>query len=100
MDRRSFVELLGGMGMWMMAGPGAAGEEKKTRLFLLETFHLKHGTQLQRLHDYLSQSALPALNKMHAGPKLVPEALVEPHMPQVARSEERRVGKECRSRWS
>lgn len=70
--------------MFTMAQPAAAQDERKTRLYLLETFQLKHGTQLSRLHDYLSRAALPALGKVHAGPKIVLEALVAPHMPQVA----------------
>ena len=58
--------------------------ETKSRIYLLETFTLKQGTQPARLHDYLSQTALPALSKAHAGPKIVLEALVAPHTPQVA----------------
>jgi hypothetical protein len=84
MHRRSFLGSLGGIGMLRTAVPAAAADEKRTRVYLLELFHLKHGTQLQRLHDYLSQQALQALGKIHAGPKLVLEALVAPHMPQVA----------------
>lgn len=67
--------------------PGLAAQgagERKTRLYLLETYHLKHGTQLGRLHDYLSQKALPALEKLHNGPKIVLESLVGTHIPQVA----------------
>lgn len=59
-------------------------DERKTRLYLLQTFHLRHGTQLGRMHDYLSQFALPALSKVHSGPKIALEALVATHMPQVA----------------
>jgi hypothetical protein len=70
--------------MWPAAELAAAAGDRKSRLYLLETFQLKQGTQLQRLHDYLSQHALPALGKIHSGPKLVLEALVAPHMPQVA----------------
>ncbi|MCS6952559.1 MAG: NIPSNAP family protein [Bryobacteraceae bacterium] len=82
MDRRSFVGMLGGLSL--AAGQRPEGEERKTRLYLLELFYLKHGTQLGRLHNYLSQAVLPALNQVHAGPKIVLEALVAPHMPQVA----------------
>ena len=70
--------------MWSAAELAAAASDRKTRLYLLETFQLKQGTQLQRLHDYLCRHALPALGKIHSGPKLVLEALVAPHMPQVA----------------
>jgi hypothetical protein len=57
--------------------------EKKTRIYLLEQFFLKQGSQLSRLHEYLSQAALPVLGKIHTGPKIVLEALIAPHLPQV-----------------
>jgi hypothetical protein len=56
---------------------------KKTGIYLLETFNLKQGTQPARIHDYLSKAALPALSKVHSGPKIVLESLVGPHTPQV-----------------
>jgi hypothetical protein len=84
MNRRLFMEVMGGLGMTTMARPAVAGEEQKTKLYLLESFQLRHGTQLARIHDYLSKWALPALEKLHSGPKLVMEALVAPHLPQVA----------------
>ena len=65
-------------------GPAQTSGEVKTRIYLLETFSLKQGTQPARLHDYLSQAALPALSKVHGGPKIVLEALVAPQVPQVA----------------
>jgi hypothetical protein len=83
MRRRSFVGTMGGLGMLRPGGLAQTNSEKKTRLYLLEMFSLKQGTQLARLHDYLSQAALPALGKIHTGPKIVLEALVAPHMPQV-----------------
>jgi len=66
-----------------MAQPAGAGEDRKTKFYLLESFTLRHGTQLDRIHDYFSKSALPALSELHSGPKIVLEALVAPHMPQV-----------------
>ncbi len=83
MKRRSFMELLGGMGMLTMPAPGVGAEEQKTKVYLLQSFELRHGTQLARIHDYLSKFSLPALNKAHSGPKLVLEALVAQHIPQV-----------------
>jgi hypothetical protein len=56
---------------------------KKTGVYLLETFYLKQGTQPARIHEYLSKAALPALSKVHSGPKIVLEGLVVPHTPQV-----------------
>jgi hypothetical protein len=45
---------------------------------------LKSGTQPARINEFVSQALLPALNKVHAGPKICMEALVAPHMPQFA----------------
>lgn len=70
--------------MLTIARPTEGADEKKTRVYLLETFDLRHGTQLNRIHDYLSKAAVPTLKKLHTGPKLVLEAMVAPHMPQVA----------------
>ena len=67
----------------MLAGPGAAADETKTRFYLLEIFHLKNGTQPGRMHEHF-QEIMPLLNKHHTGPKLFLEALAAPHMPQVA----------------
>ncbi len=82
-DRRSFVGVLGGVGALPATAFAQAGGEKKTRLYLMETFYLKAGTQLPRLHQYLEKSALPALGKIHQGPKIVLEAQIAPHTPQV-----------------
>jgi hypothetical protein len=59
------------------------GNPKRTRLFLTERFFLKAGTQGTRLHEYLEKSALPALAKVHDGPKIVLEAVIAQHTPQV-----------------
>jgi hypothetical protein len=75
---------MGGLGALPAAGLGQNNSETKTRIYLLEMFSLRQGTQPARLHDYLSQTALPALNKVHTGPKIVLEALVAPQTPQVA----------------
>ncbi len=61
------------------AAPG-----KRTSFFLLENYYLKNGTQPGRIHDFFSQARLPALNKVHSGPKIFLEALVASHMPQAA----------------
>lgn len=77
-DRRSFVGVLGGLSM------SAAVSDQRTRVYALEAFKLKNGTQLPRLHEHFSQTLLPAMSKIHHGPKIFLEALVAPHMPQVA----------------
>ena len=81
LDRRSFVGILGGA--LPATAFAQAGSEKRTRLYLMESFQLKAGSQLSRLHQYFEKSALPALAKIHQGPKLVLEAVVAPHTPQV-----------------
>ncbi len=85
MDRRTFVGVAGGLGALLVQG-GLAQESvpKRTRVYLLERYYLRAGTQLNRLHDYMSQFALPALDKVHKGPKIVLEALIASHTPQVA----------------
>jgi hypothetical protein len=81
MNRRTFIESLGAAGAWTASGAAAT---KPGRVFLLEQFFLKNGTQPARIHEYLSKGGLPALERAVAGPKLVLEAVVAPHMPQVA----------------
>ncbi len=63
-------------------GGSAAGERFK--LYTLQNFYLKSGTQPARNHEFFSKAFLPALSEIHAGPKIVLEALVAPHMPQLA----------------
>lgn len=70
--------------MLTAAGPAGTSETGRTRIYLLQTFHLRHGTQLARIHEYLSNWALPTLRKLHSGPQIALEALLAPHMPQVA----------------
>jgi hypothetical protein len=79
MDRRSFVGILGGLGMAANAAP-----ERRTRIFALEQFKLKAGSQVPRLHEYFGKSLLPALNRLHNGPKIYLEAVIAAHTPQLA----------------
>ena len=79
MDRRAFVGILGGVGMAF-----GAGSERRTRIYVLEQFQLKAGTQLPRLHEFLSESLLPTMNRVHSGPKIFLEAMIAAHTPQVA----------------
>src|SRR5712692_9056202 len=78
MHRRAFVGVLGGLGM------ASAAADKRTRFYALEQFKLKNGTQAPQLNEFFSQALLPALGKIHTGPKLYLEALVAPHVPQLA----------------
>ena len=61
----------------------AAVSGKRTQVYALDSFKLKSGTQLPRLHEYF-QRLLPAISKIHHGPKIFLEAIVAPHIPQVA----------------
>jgi hypothetical protein len=83
MHRRTFIGTLGGLGMLAPYGIGAAATESR-RIFVLEQYYLKNGTQAGRIHEHFSKAAIPALNKVHSGPKIFLESLVAPHMPQVA----------------
>lgn len=69
--------------MLVPMGSSAAAAEGR-RIFVLEQYYLKNGTQPGRIHEHFSKAALPALNKVHSGPKIFLESLVAPHMPQVA----------------
>jgi len=64
--------------------PLESAESKKTRLYVLEQYFLRNGTQPGRIHDWLRDGLLPQLVKIHRGPKIVLDALVAPHQPQVA----------------
>jgi hypothetical protein len=84
MERRSFVE---GAGAALLASAAEAqtGSQARTRrVFVLEQYHLKNGAQPARIHEYLGKTLLPALKRAGAGPSIFLEALVAPHMPQVA----------------
>src|SRR6202162_3867218 len=78
MHRRTFVGALGGLGV-----AAAAATDKRTGFYLFQQFHLKSGNQLPRLHDFMSQSALPAFNRIHSGPKIFLEATIAPQIPHV-----------------
>ncbi len=82
MDRRTFVGTLGGAGL--TAAGGFAATTEKRRVFVLENYYLKNGTQSGRIHDFIAKAALPALKRLVPGPQLVLDALVASHMPQVA----------------
>jgi hypothetical protein len=85
MDRRFFLGSLGALGSLVARPAGAAAPASgKTRFYVLEQLFLKNGTQAGRLNEFYSKSFLPALNRYHTGPKMVLEALVTPHMPQMA----------------
>jgi hypothetical protein len=83
MDRRLFFGLLGGAGLAQAASLAQPGAGRRTRLYLMQRYYLRAGNQLARLNEYLEKTALPALSKVHAGPKIVLEGLIVPHTPEL-----------------
>lgn len=65
------------------AAMAAEGESRKTRFYVVEQFLLENGSQPARIHEFFAKSLLPAMERVHKGPRIVMEALVAPHMPQV-----------------
>src|SRR5882762_4507301 len=78
MHRRRFIGAPGALSLVKAATP-----EKRTRFYAFEHFALKNGLGPSRLHDFLSQALLPAMNRIHVGPKIILEQLVGPHTPEV-----------------
>jgi len=75
MQRRTFVSALGALPL------AAATTERTVRFYGIQHFKLKYGSQLPHLHEFLSQSLLPAFNRIHSGPKIYLEAQVSAHIP-------------------
>lgn len=70
--------------MLAAARPAGAAGDKRTGFYLLESFNMRQGAQIGRMHDHFSKVALPALKRVgHTGPMIYLEALVAPHMPQL-----------------
>jgi hypothetical protein len=70
--------------MLSTAQAGGAAEEKKSRFYVVQNFYMRNGTQVDRIHDFLSKDFLPKYKEVQSGPVICLEALVAPHMPQVA----------------
>ena len=68
----------------MLTSTGSASPAggPRTRFYLVEKFDLKQGDQPGRLDEFFSKLVLPALNKVHSGPKIYLDAQIAPHMPQ------------------
>jgi hypothetical protein len=81
LNRRHFAGALAGLA----AARPAWSEEpmQHTKFYMMQTFQLRQGTQLGRLHEWLSQAFLPRLSKIHNGPQIVLESLIAPHNPQL-----------------
>lgn len=81
LNRRHFAGALAGLAaarpMW------SADPAQRTKFYMMQTFQLRQGTQLARLHQYFSQAYLPRLSKIHNGPQIVLESVIAPHNPQL-----------------
>src|ERR1022692_823438 len=81
LDRRQF---LGGLPALMPAGLAAIpAEAPRPRFYVLEQYFLEQGTQPARIHEFFSKALLPAMDRIHKGPKIFLEAVMTPHLPQV-----------------
>jgi len=81
LDRRRF---LGGLPALMPSAVAApADEPARTRFYVVEQYFLEQGTQPTRIHDFFSKALLPAMDRVHKGPKIFLEAVMAPHLPQV-----------------
>ena len=74
MRRRTLIAL-------PVAFTAMAAEPRKTQVYVLQQFYMKHGTQLARGHEFLA--ALSARMKQH-GPVMCLEATIAAHTPQLA----------------
>ena len=68
----------------MLNAAAGAPAEKPRRVFVLEHYFLKNGSQGGRIHEYFGKALLAALKRAGCGPSLFLDALVAAHMPQVA----------------
>ncbi|PWU12308.1 MAG: hypothetical protein C5B50_21685 [Verrucomicrobia bacterium] len=86
MNRRSILSWLGVMAAGTVASLRARADappRKDARILSFESFRVAHPDHVQSLHTYLESGVLPALRQVHAGPRMVFEALVAPHAPEV-----------------
>jgi len=76
---------MGGLPALMPAGLAAGAEvPPRTRFYVLEQYFMEQGTQPARIHEFFSKALLPAMGRIHKGPRIFLEAVMAPHMPQVA----------------
>ena len=77
--------------------------EKKNCIFMISTHIIEAGEDLKKRCDNISYVYLPTVMKDGRPTytySLKPGITNDRHGMMIVRSEERRVGKECRSRWS
>ena len=87
MEQVNYLEIANSFWLWLATGAAVAVVFVQAFLFARKSYGegLELGLTRQQMNDAIKSSAITAL-----GPSFV----------VLTRSEERRVGKECRSRWS
>jgi NIPSNAP protein len=82
LDRRQFLEGIPALSPSSLLAASDTGN--KTSFYVLEQFYLENGSQPGRIHDFFAKALIPAVERIHKGPKIVLEALMAPRMPQLA----------------
>lgn len=82
MNRRTFAGALAGLAAARPMWP--ADTQRRTNFYMITLTQLKQGTQGPRMNDWIKNSLLPAMEKVHSGPKIVLESVIAPHNPQIA----------------
>ena len=81
LDRRGFLSTVPAL---LASGAVSGAEaERKTRFYVVEQYQLEQGPQTSRIHEFFSKALLPALDRIHPGPKIFLEAVAAPHLPTV-----------------
>jgi len=81
LDRRGFLSTVPAL---LASGAVSGAEaERKTRFYVVEQYQLEQGPQASRIHEFFSKALLPALDRIHPGPKIFLEAVAAPHLPTV-----------------
>jgi len=86
MNRRNWLSSAGAAAAGSLAGFSALADsraDKRSWVLSFESFRVSNAEQMKRLHFYLGDGYLPYLARVHRGPKIVLEAIVAPHTPQV-----------------
>jgi hypothetical protein len=78
-ERREFLEIWGGATSLI----GVDARYESGPVFALHQFLLDNGEQMGRLHSYLKDALLPALQREVGGAQIVLDATVAAHQPQV-----------------
>lgn len=81
MNRRLFTSVLATSALGETLK--ATQTTEKMRFLTFDSWQLKNGTEVTRLHDWLSGYLVPSLSKLTSGPVIVLEAVFAPRIPQV-----------------